>query len=87
MFNKYQGVHNMGAIIHQIPETGFIRLKNIIGDKKENIPALIPVGRTTWLRGVKTGKYPQPVPLGERTVAWKAEEIRELIEKISRGAA
>ena len=77
----------MATTIHQIPQTGFIRLKTIIGDKKENIPALIPIGRSSWLRGVKEGKYPKPVQLTERTVAWKAEEIRELIEKISRGAA
>jgi predicted DNA-binding transcriptional regulator AlpA len=33
----------------------------IIGDKKANppIPALIPVSKTSWWNGVKSGKYPK----------------------------
>jgi hypothetical protein len=69
----------------QIPEKGFMRLKQILGDKKTNTPAIIPVGRTTFLNNVKSGLYPQPVKLGVRTVAWKVEDIRALIEQM--GAA
>ena len=68
----------------QRPEAGFFRLWHIIGDKKATpaIPALIPVGRTTWLNGVKSGKYPKPVKLGERMTAWRVSDIRDLIEKM-----
>lgn len=66
----------------QLPETGFLRIKQIIGSKKDNTPALIPIGRTTFLNGVKSGKYPKPVKLGERTTAWKVEDIRNLINSI-----
>jgi hypothetical protein len=67
---------------HQIPEAGFLRIWQIIGNKKTNTPAIIPVGRTTFLNGVKSGKYPKPVKLGERTTAWKVEDIRALIGKL-----
>jgi prophage regulatory protein len=67
---------------HQIPEAGFLRIWQIVGDKKRGISPLIPIGRTTFLNGVKSGKYPKPVKLGERTTAWKAEDIRTLIEKL-----
>ena len=67
---------------NQIPEKGFMRLKQILGDKKTNTPAIIPVGRTTFLNNVKSGLYPQPVKLGMRTVAWKVEDIRTLIEQM-----
>lgn len=70
---------------HQLPETGFLRVNQIVGNRKTNTPALIPIGRTTFLMGVKSGKYPKPVKLGERTTAWKVEDIRQLIESI--GAA
>jgi len=70
----------------QIPEVGFLRLKQILGNKKTNTPALIPIGRTTFLNGVKTGKYPKPVKLGERTTAWTVESIRALIVELG-GAA
>jgi predicted DNA-binding transcriptional regulator AlpA len=70
--------------LYQLPEKGFLKLPAIIGDKKTTppIPALIPMSRTSWLDGVKSGKYPKPVKLGERSVAWKVEDIRALIEKL-----
>jgi len=64
---------------HSIPETGFLRLEQIIGNRKANIVPIIPVGRTTWLNGVKKGIYPQPRRLSERTVAWRVEDILQLI--------
>lgn len=44
---------------------------------------LIPVSRSTWWAGCKSGRYPKPVKLGPRTTAWKAEDIKALIEKLS----
>lgn len=71
------------ASLHALPETGFLRLWQIIGDKKNNLPALIPVSRTTFLNGVKDGKYPKPIKLSERTTAWRVDDIRELISAIN----
>jgi len=67
-----------------LPETGFVRLWQIVGNPKATppTPALIPVSRTTFLNGVKSGKYPRPIKLGERTTAWKVEDIRTLIAKL-----
>jgi hypothetical protein len=66
---------------NQLPETGFLRMWQIVGDKKANppIPAIIPIGRSSFLAGVKSGKFPKPVKLGERTTAWRVEDIRNLI--------
>jgi prophage regulatory protein len=69
--------------MNTLPETGFLRLHNIIGNKKTNTPAIIPVCRTSWLEGVKSGKYPQPIKIGQRAVAWRVSDIRALIESIS----
>lgn len=68
--------------MHQLPETGFLRLLQIIGNPKAEppVPAVIPVSKSTWWAGVKTGRYPQPVrTLGNRITAWKVEDIRALI--------
>jgi prophage regulatory protein len=67
----------------QLPDTGFLRLKQIIGDKKTNIPALIPISRSAWWLGVRTGVYPKGVKLGPRTTAWRVEAIRALIATTS----
>lgn len=65
-----------------LPETGFLRLSQIIGNRKTDppIPAIIPVSKSTWWQGVKTGRYPKPVKLSERCTAWRAEEIFALID-------
>jgi len=69
----------------QLPETGFLRLPQILGDARAvpPIPALIPVKRTSWWAGVKTGRYPKPVKLGLRTTAWRVEDIRAFIANAS----
>ena len=67
------------------PSTGFIRLKQIIGDPKSTppTPPLFPVCASTWWAGVKSGRYPKPVKLSARCTAWRAEDIRALIEKMA----
>jgi prophage regulatory protein len=68
--------------MHQLPETGFLRINQIIGNPKAKppIPAIIPVSRSTWWAGVASGQYPQPVrTLGRRITAWRVEDIRTLI--------
>ena len=64
-----------------LPTTGFLRLPQIIGDTKASppIPPLIPVSSSTWWLGTKTGRYPKPVKIGARAVAWRVEDIRALI--------
>ncbi len=69
--------------MHKLPETGFLRLRQIIGNPKANppVPPVIPVSKSTWWEGVKSGRYPQPVrTLGLRITAWRVEDIRSLIE-------
>lgn len=58
-----------------LPETGFVRLPTIL--------KVFPIGKSTWWEGVKNGKYPKPVKLGQRTTAWKVEDIRSLINQYS----
>ena len=62
----------------QLPESGFLRLPQIIGDAKRGIPAVIPVSKSAWWEGCKTGRFPKPVKLGRCTM-WRVEDIRTLI--------
>jgi len=68
----------------KLPETGFVRLPQIIGNPKADPPvtAIIPVSKSTWWEGVNSGIYPQPVrPPGQRITLWRVEDIRELIKQ------
>ncbi len=62
-------------MMNKLIQTGFVRLPQIL--------ALIPIGKSTWWAGVKTGKYPQPIKLGANTTVWKAEDIHALIKKLA----
>lgn len=58
---------------------GFLRIPQIL--------QLIPVGKSTWWAGVKSGRFPKPVKLGPRITAWKKEEIYQLIETLNSEAS
>jgi predicted DNA-binding transcriptional regulator AlpA len=61
--------------MQHIPEIGFMRLPQVL--------EVIPLGKTSWWEGVKSGRFPQPVKLSPRCTAWKAEDIRELVKVLS----
>lgn len=66
-----------------LPETGFLRLSQILGNPKANppLPPLLPISKSTWWVRVKSGEYPQPVKLGPRITVWRVEDIRSLIAR------
>jgi prophage regulatory protein len=57
-----------------------VRLVDIIGSRARDITPIIPVGRSTWLNGVSSGIYPQPLKIGKCAVAWKLSEVMALVE-------
>jgi predicted DNA-binding transcriptional regulator AlpA len=59
-----------------LPDTGFVRLPSILAPKGP-----IPVSKSTWWAGVKSGRFPKSVKLGPRITAWRVEDIRTLIER------
>jgi prophage regulatory protein len=64
------------AFVHAtIPDTGFVRLVQVL--------EVIPLGKTCWWEGVKSGRFPKPIKLSARCVAWKAEDIHALIKTLS----
>jgi predicted DNA-binding transcriptional regulator AlpA len=58
----------------EIPSTGFLRLRQVL--------ALVPICKSSWWEGCKTGRFPKPVKLGPRTTAWKAEDIAALVKSL-----
>jgi predicted DNA-binding transcriptional regulator AlpA len=59
-----------------LPATGLVRLPTVL--------AVFPVSRSHWWAGVKDGRYPAGVKLSERITAWRASDIRELIDRASK---
>jgi predicted DNA-binding transcriptional regulator AlpA len=59
-----------------IVQKGFLRLNQVL--------ELVPVGKSTWWAGCKTGRFPRPIKLGVRTTAWRREDIIALLEKFDK---
>jgi predicted DNA-binding transcriptional regulator AlpA len=60
-------------------ELTLLRLKQILGNKKEGIEPIFPISKASWYAGIAEGKYPKPVKIGARSVAWRVEDIRNLM--------
>jgi prophage regulatory protein len=72
---------NTPSNYNSLPETGFLRLPQIIGDLKAQppIPPIIPISRSTLWNWVKTGRFPRPTKLGPRVTVWNAADVRDFI--------
>jgi prophage regulatory protein len=74
---KKGGLIDATLVGQSIPAEGFIRLSAILAPTGP-----IPVSKSTWWAGVKSGRFPKPVKLGPRTTAWNVKDIRTLIDKM-----
>ena len=60
---------------------GFLRLRDIIAPRGP-----LPISRSTWWAGVKSGRFPPSVKIGPRTTAWRVSDIRDLVERLGESA-
>lgn len=61
--------------MNDFPHEGYVRLKQILAPAGP-----IPVSKSTWWAGVKSGRFPKPEKLTARTTVWRAEDIRGIFE-------
>lgn len=66
-------------------EPKLYRIWSVIGNKKKGIQGIIPMSRASWYAGIKEGRYPKPVKLSERSVAWRKTDIDELAVRLAAG--
>lgn len=63
----------MNNLIPTLPTTGFVRRPVVL--------ALIPYGPTKLYKEINAGRFPAPVRFSERMSAWRAEDVRDWIER------
>ncbi len=58
-----------------------MKLRDIIGDKLSipPKPPILPISRSTFLNGVKNGRYPKPIRIAQRVVVWRKKDILNFI--------
>ena len=61
--------------IDPLPQEGFVRLPQVLH--------VLAIGKSSFWTGIKAGRYPAPIKLAPRTAAWRVQDIRELIARLS----
>lgn len=69
----------MTQILNTPQTTGFMRLSQVL--------EVIPVSKSTWWAGVKTGRFPQPYKLDPGITVWRNDDIQAFIAKASQNEA
>ena len=67
-----------------LPRAGLARIEQIIGDRKAQPPIapLVPVSKSTWWSGVRTGRFPPAIKVTPGVSAWRWEDIQTLLESL-----
>lgn len=61
-------------------EDRYLRLKEIIGDKKNGIPGYLPISKSSWWKGIRSGRFPKGTKLTPRTTGWKLSDIKKILQ-------
>lgn len=65
----------------QLSDDGLLTLKQIIGDQQHGFPPIIPVKKSCWWQGVKSGRFPKPLKIGNgRGSFWRARDIKKIVD-------
>ena len=48
----------------------------------DEVVCMLPIGKTSFLEGVKSGKFPQPLRLTPRRPVWKKTDIDSLLSAL-----
>lgn len=67
-------------------ELALYRIWHILGDKKAKPPIkpLLPISRSSFYAGIKSGIYPAPVKYSKRMSFWRAKDINDLLNSIGK---
>lgn len=64
-------------LARSMSEAGYLRLPQVL--------EIIPVSKSTWWAGCRSGRFPRPVKLGPRITIWQAAVIGRYTEAIAKG--
>lgn len=47
----------------------------------KQVVQIVAVSRSTWLSGVRSGRFPKPLKLSPRVTVWRKSDLQALIDK------
>jgi prophage regulatory protein len=70
---------NTPASVPVIPETGFIRVSQLIGCRRRGLVPILPISRSCLYAWIREGRWPAPQKLGSKVIAWPSSQVREAL--------
>ena len=70
-----------------LPLFGFVRMRELVGDRKSGSIGILPVTRACIHKWIKQGRFPKPIKLCQGVAAWPVATIRDICERIERDGA
>ena len=52
--------------------------------KLKDVLRIIPISKATLYNGIKEGRYPKPVKIGVKAVAWRKQDIDEYLRSLKK---
>lgn len=70
--------------VGELPKVGLARLEQLLGDPRASppIPPVIPVSKSTWWAGVRSGRFPPAIKITPGVSAWFWADVRRLLENL-----
>jgi prophage regulatory protein len=70
--------------IQQLPNSGFVTIQELCVSPSENkkdigIRPILPISRQSWMRGIKSGRFPAPVILPNSPKLWRVKDIKAVV--------
>jgi prophage regulatory protein len=56
---------------------------NVILYRLPQVLARIPVSRSAWFAGIRSGRYPRGYSLGPRTTVWRSDDIDQIVLQLA----
>jgi predicted DNA-binding transcriptional regulator AlpA len=57
-----------------------LKLEHVIGNKKKRVRGYVPMSKSKWYAGIKSGIFPPALRIGSGSF-WRLSDIRNLINK------
>lgn len=67
-----------------LPQFGFVRMRDLVGDRKRGTLGIIPVTRACIHRWIYNGKFPKPLKISSKVSVWPVAVIRDICVRIER---
>ncbi len=67
-----------------IPESGYVRVSQLLGCRRRGLVPILPISRSGLYAWIRQGRWPAPIRIGPKVIAWPAAQVRAALEEMSR---